>query len=215
MKMNRNLFAHVLRMSPLVVTTVVLVAIAVSSGPLASSAQQAPPAANAAPTPNIGGAIVLAADFANALKSWTAPDAATLHSSSGGGSETWYQPCTSGNVDFAATGGWCWVPELKLFYNINSRTLLDPFSHRLMVVDAAHTGLQEVIRADDEDLEPPTFMVRARTTPAPLSLKCVPGQAGLIGQHVSGLRTNAAHTDSPTMRARFTAEAEWWTKICA
>lgn len=213
--MNRKLFARALGISPFVVTTLVLVAIAISSGPLASSAQQAPPGASAAPPANLGGPIALAADFANALASWTPPDPATLHSSPGGGSDTWYQPCTSGSVDFAATGGWCWVPELKLFYNINSARLLDPFSGRLMVVDAAHTGLLEVIRTTDEELQPPTFVVPARTSADPLSLKCVPGQARLIGQHVSGLRTNAAHTDSPIMRAMFVAEADWWTKICA
>jgi hypothetical protein len=212
--MRRYVFAHAAKISPLIVTVAVLVAIVASSGPLATSAQQAPAAA-APPAPNIGGAVALAPDLANALASWDAPDPATLGSSSGGGSDSWYQPCTSGNVDFAATGGWCWVPELKLFYNVSSSTLLDPFSHRLMVVNAARTALQEVVRADDEDLEPPTFMVRARTTPAPLSLKCVPDQARLIGQHVSGLRVNAAHTDSPTMRAAFTAQAEWWAKLCA
>jgi hypothetical protein len=212
--MNRKLFARVLTASPFVVLAVVLVGIAVSSGPLATSAQQAPPAAaKPTPTPHIGGAIAIAADFATALASWQAPDASSVHSGPGD-SDTWYQPCTSGNVNFTATGGWCWAPELKLFYNIDSKILLDPFSHRLMVVNATHTGLEEVIRATDEDLEPPTFL-RPRTTPSPLSLKCGPDHAGLTGQHVSGLRTNAAHTNSPTLRARFTAEADWWTKLCA
>jgi hypothetical protein len=213
--MNWNRFARALTVSPFVVTAVVLVGIAVSSGPLATSAQQAPlAAAKPTPTPNIGGAVAIAADFAKALATWQAPDPSTVHSGPGD-SDTWYQPCTSGNVNFTATAGWCWAPELKLFYNINSKTLLDPFSHRLMVVNATHTGLLEVIRANDEDLEPPTFQVRAHTTPEALSLKCGPGHGNLVGQHESGLRTNAAHSDSPIMRARYTAEADWWTKLCA
>jgi hypothetical protein len=213
--MNRNRFVRAITALPFVITAIVLVGIAVSSGALATSAQQAPPAAaKPTPTPQLGGAIAMASDFSNALASWKAPDPATLHSASGD-SDTWYQTCTSGKVNFTATDGWCWVQELRLFYNVNTKTLLDPFSSRWMIVNPSHTGLQQVIRKDDDELEPPTFATQAHTTPAALSLKCGPEHARITGQHVSGLRTNAAHTDSPVMRARYAAEANWWATICS
>ena len=186
--------------------------------PVVTSAQNGAIAPTPAPAGRTGGPIDVTVDYANALAAWQPPVARAAQLAATGDSNsdsnTWYEDCAGGTVNPAASGGWCWVPQLKLFYNLESKVFLDPFSNRLMLLNPSHSGLVEVIRTDDDTFQPPAF-VRPGAQPPPLSSTCSAEQQRLARQHAAGLRTNAAHADSQIMQARFTNEAKWWEQLCA
>jgi hypothetical protein len=151
-------------------------------------------------------------DFDQALKAWQPPVAGA--SAQDRQRDSWFSGCRTGNVNFNATIGWCYEPQLKLLYNTRSGLLLDPLTGRLFSFDQNLKTLHEVQRPSDESDEPPSFRRAAGADVQPLSLTCRPDDTRLVDQHVAGLNANAARTDSPLMRQFFRTQAAWWTQRC-
>ena len=151
-------------------------------------------------------------DFDQALRSWQPPVAGK--SAQGAKRESWFSDCRTGMVNFDATLGWCYEPELKLFYNTSTGILLDPLTGRLFNFDQNLKKLHEVQRQTDESIEPPSFRLPGGAVAQPLSRTCRPDDTRLVDQHVAGLNANAARTDSPVMKQFFSAQAQWWTDRC-
>ena len=131
-----------------------------------------------------------------------------------GGRETAFEDCHSGKVNFAVTHGWCYVSELKLFYNVDDASLLDPRTGQLLHYDPAQHKLV-VVDAEVDEMPAPRVLPRhSAGVPETVSMQCTSQQQLEIQQHVDGLRADAARTDSPVMQGFFTNEAQWWEQLC-
>ena len=131
-----------------------------------------------------------------------------------GGRETAFEDCQSGKVNFPVTHGWCYVSELKLFYNIDDTSLLDPRTGQLLHYDPVQYKLL-VVDAEVDELPAPRVLLRHSAGPPEMvSMQCTSQQTQEIQQHVQGLRADAARTDSPVMQGFFTDEARWWEQLC-
>ena len=149
------------------------------------------------------------------LARWWPSDARHIPGRRGrGGRETALEDCHSGKVNFPVTHGWCYVSELKLFYNIDDSNLLDPRTGQLLHYDPVQHKLLVVDAEVDELPAPRVLRGHAAGAPEPVSMQCTAQQQLDIQQHVQGLRTDAARTDSPVMQAFFTDEAHWWEQLC-
>ena len=151
----------------------------------------------------------------DALARWWPSDARHIPGRRGrGGRETALEDCHSGNVNFPVTHGWCYVSELKLFYNIDDSNLLDPRTGQLLHYDPVQHKLF-VVDAEVDELPAPRVLFRhAAGPPETVSMQCTSQQKADIQQHVQGLRADAARTDSPVMRGFFTNQAQWWEQLC-
>jgi hypothetical protein len=144
----------------------------------------------------------------SAARNFPAPAAA-------GTRETALLDCRSGRVNFTVTHGWCYVSQLKLFYNISDRTFIDPRTGLAFRYDPSLDGFfQANLEVDELPGAPPVLRLPPGTTPPPISTHCSAQQSQLIAAHIQGLNQNAARTDSPPMRALFTQQAQWWQGLC-
>jgi hypothetical protein len=155
------------------------------------------------------------APLMDALARWWPSDARQIPATRGRrGRETALEDCHSGKVNFPVTHGWCYVSELKLFYNVDDGSLLDPRTGQLLHYDAVQHKLLVVDAEVDELPAPRVLRGHAAGAPEPVSMQCTAQQQLDIQQHVQGLRTDAARTDSPVMQAFFADEAHWWEQLC-
>jgi hypothetical protein len=174
------------------------------------------PAAQSPPAPAPSGPVPTTPEFAQALLHWHVPVLKDVANSQAGKRETWLHPCASGKVNVAVTRGWCYVPELKLFYNIQSQRLLDPLTSRVFGLGPTPGTLVEFVAEEGDELgQPPTLTLPKGSTAGPVSLHCTPDQQVMVQQTVAGLQANASRTDSQAMASFFSFEASWWGSYCA
>jgi hypothetical protein len=155
------------------------------------------------------------ATLMDALARWWPSAARQIPATHGGrGRESALDDCHSGKVNFPVTHGWCYVSELKLFYNIDDTDLLDPRTGQLLHYDPVQHKLL-VVDAEVDELPAPRVLPRqSASAPETVSMQCTAQQKLDIQQHVQGLRADAARTDSPAMQGFFTNEAQWWEQLC-
>jgi len=160
----------------------------------------------------------LAADPAllQAVATWWSTARTIPTPAAAGARETALLDCLSGRVNFPLTHGWCYVSQLKLFYNISDRTFIDPRTGLVFSYDPSQDGFFQVNREVDElPGAPPVLRLPPGTTPPPISMRCSAQQSQLIAAHIQGLNRIAARTDGPPMKALFTQQAQWWQSLCA